>query len=239
MFKKIVTLSLADIKNIYRDPLLFMSILAPLLLTLFIKFVLPFLFEVVRNEYGLDLNTYNSLIYVFLIMFTPMMLGVLGGFLILDERDQDILTYISITPLSKRGYLYFRLISPVIISFSLSIVIFYYIGMDFNIIQLIPVFLIAALEAPIMTLFLGSFANNKVEGLTLSKAMGIMFIAPVVVYFVKSNWQYLVAVFPTFWVSQAFLTMGNKNYLFYIFGGLLIHIMYFYFFVNKFDKKAG
>jgi len=84
------------------------------------------------------------------------------------------------------------MISPDVICFILLTLIFYYIGTYFKIIHLLPVLLIAALEAPIMTLFLGAFANNKVEGITLSKAMGIMFVAPVVVYFLESNWQYLV-----------------------------------------------
>lgn len=49
-----------------------------------------------------------------------MLLGILAEFIILDERDDHLLEYYAITPLQKSGYLGYRLLMPVIISFIFS-----------------------------------------------------------------------------------------------------------------------
>ena len=95
--------------------------------------------------------------------------------------------------------------------------------------------ILVGLEAPIFCLFLGSFAKNKVEGLALSKASGIFLLAPFVGLFVKSEWQYIAGIFPTFWVSKAFLIGYEKTnpiFWIYIIIGLLIHLVYIFIFLR-------
>lgn len=239
--KKIIALSLGDLRNITRDVILMMSILGPLILALTIKFIMPWVQEVVLAQLSYNLSQDFAFIMSFLILMIPMMIGMLTGFMILEERDEDLLTYFSVTPLSKSGYLIYRLISPIVISLILTLVLLQMTSLiKIDLLQLLPVILLASLEAPIIALFMASFAQNKVEGLALGKISGILpFAALASAYFIKSNWQLLAGVFPSYWISKAFLLRNTKYYWFYLFLGLVVHLAYLKFFLAKFSRKIN
>lgn len=71
----------------------------------------------------------------------------------------------------------------------------YVAGTSANILKMLLTILLASIEAPIMTLFLSAYADNRVEGLALSKLMGFFLAAPVIAYFVEARWQYLIGIF--------------------------------------------
>jgi fluoroquinolone transport system permease protein len=161
--------------------------------------------------------------------------------MILDDRDERILSYLAVTPLSKTGYLFYRLLSPVILSFFCALVGLWIIHLvPLNLGRMIPVFMLSALEAPMMGLFLGTFAANKVEGMALSKGLGVLFFAPIVGYFVKSPWQMIAGIFPPYWVSKAFIAVYEPDglYWLYIAVGLVVHLLVIYLLLVRFQKKA-
>lgn len=226
--RRFLVLSFGDLKNISRDQILLISVFAPFILAIAMRFGLPYASEILLRELSFDLTQYYNLIMSILILITPMMMGMLSGFLILDERDENILTFYSVTPLSKSGYLLYRIAMPTIISFLLSFFVFYFIGItECRIDFLIPVLLLCSLESPMMALFLAAFASNKVEGLALSKAFGILFLAPAAGYFIESNWQYAAGIAPTFWVSKSLLAgvEMSSNYWIFIVIGIVVHIL--------------
>lgn len=237
--KKFTALFFGDMKNITRDSMLLISIFTPFLLAFLMRPGLTFAREILQRELSFDLSQYYALIMSVLILITPMMMGMLSGFLILDERDENILTFYSVTPLSKSGYLFYRVAMPTVISFLLSFFVFYYIGIvECRIEFLIPVLLICALESPMMALFLGAFASNKVEGLALTKAFGILFIAPIAGYFIKSNWQYAAGIAPTYWVSKSLLegAVSSGGFWIFIVMGAAIHLIIIGLLVRRFEN---
>lgn len=237
--RKFLALFFGDMKNISRDSMLLISIFAPFILAFAMRPGLSFAREILIRELSFDLSHYYKLIMSVLILITPMMMGMLSGFLILDERDENILTFYSVTPLSKSGYLFYRVAMPTVISFLLSFFVFYFIGIvECRIELLIPVLLLCALESPMMALFLGAFASNKVEGLVLTKAFGILFIAPIAGYFIKSNWQYAAAIAPTYWVSKALLTGAETSgsYWIFIVVGTAVHLLIIGLLVKRFEN---
>jgi fluoroquinolone transport system permease protein len=236
--RKYFILSFGDVKNISRDPILLISVFAPFILALVMRYGLPFVSGILLEEISFDLSQYYDLIMSILILITPMMMGMLSGFLILDERDENILTFYSVTPLSKSGYLFYRVAMPTIISFILSFFVFYFIGItECRIELLIPVLLLCSLESPMMALFLAAFASNKVEGLALSKAFGILFLAPAAGYFIESNWQYTAGIAPTFWVSKSLLAAVemSDNYWIFIAVGLVAHLFINALLIKRFE----
>lgn len=239
--RKIISLSLGDFKNIGRDGILIMSLLGPVLLAPLLRFGLVPFTGLLQDLAGLDLSPHYPFIMSFLALLTPMMLGMLAGFLILDERDENILTYYAITPLTKTGYLLYRILAPVVLGFGLTYLLLAFVGLtELNYLKLFPVIFMASLEAPMLALFLGAFAANKVEGLALSKAMGITFMAPLVGYLVDSNWQLVAGFFPPYWVTQAFLAAaGGEGYLFYTLGGLALHVLAICLLLRKFAARAS
>lgn len=236
--RKYFVLSIGDLKNISRDPILLAAVFAPFILAIMMRYGLPFVSEILLGELSFDLSQYYNLIMSVLILITPMMMGMLSGFLILDERDENILTFYSVTPLSKSGYLFYRVAMPTVISFLLSFFVFYFIGItECRVELLIPVLLLCSLESPMMALFLAAFASNKVEGLALSKAFGILFLAPAAGYFIESNWQYLAGIAPTFWVSKSLLAgvEMSSNYWIFIVIGIVVHLFINFLLMKRFE----
>ena len=123
--KRLLALSFGDLKNISRDSMLLIALLVPFILAFLMRPILPFVREVLHRELSFELSEYYGLIMSFLILVTPMMIGMLSGFLILDERDEKILFFYSVTPLSKSGYLLYRVTAPAIVTFVLSFFVFY------------------------------------------------------------------------------------------------------------------
>jgi fluoroquinolone transport system permease protein len=238
--KRLIALIKSDFKSIFRDPLLIISVAVPILLGLFIKLLLPMGAQILQQKLNFDLTQHYPLIMSFLLPLTPMMIGVLTGFILLDDRDENILAYIAITPLPRSSYLLYRLISPVVSSTIMNYLLLWLASpVPINYLLISPIVLLCAIEAPLLALFLVNFAANKVEGLALSKAMGIFMVAPIAAYFIKSNFQLLLGVAPPYWISKAFLnsyTFGLQ-YLYYIVGGIVVHGIYLYLSLNRFRTK--
>ena len=115
----------------------------------------------------------------------------------LDERDERLIDYYAVTPLRKQGYYMYRLFLPVLITLLVSLL---YQAEHW------PVLILLAVEAPIYALFLVAFAANKVEGLALSKLVGLLLIGAICAYFVPERWQWLAAPLPTYWPSRLYVS---------------------------------
>lgn len=240
--KKILSLSLGDVKNVRRDGLLVISLLAPLLLAGVMRFGIPPLRDFLVDFAAFDIAEHYAFAMSFLVLMTPMMLGFMTGFILLDERDENLLSYYAVTPLTKIGYFYYRISIPVIMGFFLSFLLVRLVNLtQVDYLKMIPVVFMASLEGPMYALLLGAFAANKVEGLAISKALGIIFAAPLAGYLLESRWHLLAGIFPPYWVTQAFLAAGENSgwYYFYTFAGLLIHILAVLALLKKFAARAS
>lgn len=238
--RKYLALTWGDLKSISRDSFLIMIYCIPLFIATVFRFGIPYAAELVSP--WIDLSEHYPFIMSFLAFLTPSFVGMVMGFMLLDERDEDILSYLAVTPLTRSAYLLYRISSPMLISFLL----FYLLQWIANltpvpIIPLIPVSIMAALEAPILALFLAVFANNKVEGLAVYKLTGIIFLAPFVGYFVRSGWQYIAGIFPPFWISKLFLAalQGDSTYGMYLLGGLFVHGGYLAIMLRLFNRRSA
>lgn len=231
----------ADVRNIYRDGVLLMVLFAPVLIILVARYLVPLAANLILDRTGFQLAEHYSLIIGFMVLLTPMMFGIITGFLILEERDEEIITYLSVTPLSRSGYIAYRLTAPVLASFLVSFLFLGITGLTpFKPLPAMMVALTVSLEAPIMALFLAAFANNKVEGMALSKAFGIMFLAPFAAYFIRSGWEYLAGIFPTFWITKSFLAIYRPqgNFWLFIAIGLASHTLFIMMLLKRFLRRA-
>lgn len=224
--RRILNLIKADAKFILRDGILLIALLAPILLAFVIRFGVPIVTDLVMAEFGFDVVPLYPLFIGFSIFITAMMIGVLIGFIILDERDEDILAYLAVTPLSKSYYLGYRLSSPFVICFVLGALVVVIADLVTAPIWLwVVVLLLAALEAPMCTLFLVAFASNKVEGLALSKLLGVLYVAPIVGVMVESPLRFVLAVIPQFWLVWPLYISVSWHVWLVLLGGIAIHCM--------------
>ncbi|MCK5687378.1 hypothetical protein KAJ27_24805 [bacterium] len=240
--KRLSSFIRGDVRIILRDPILLLVSITPLLIILVVRYLVPAATVFIRKHLEFDLSAHYSFITGFFSLMTPLMFGMIAGFILLDERDEHILSYISVTPVTKKGYIYYRLSIPVIISFFFSILMFSISGLcEFHFYKTIPLAILLALEAPIMTLFLAAFAGNKVEGLALSKVMNILTLAPFIGYIFKSNWTLIAGISPPYWIVMAYLAIGKSQLVFwgYIFAGLISHLIVITLLMKLFVKKEG
>ncbi|MBU0711912.1 ABC transporter [bacterium] len=238
--RKFITLALADLKNVSRDSFLILIYCIPVFIALLFRFATPVIADFV--VLWVDLTEHYAFIVSFLAFLTPSFVGMVMGFMLLDERDEDILSYMAVTPLTKSGYMLYRIVSPVIISFIMMYVILFIAHLTpIPVIRLIPVGLMASMEAPMLALFLAAFANNKVEGLAVYKLTSMIFLAPFVGYFVKSNWAFLAGILPPFWVSKAFLASFEPftGYWLFVTIGFVIHGIFIYLMLGLFNRRIS
>ena len=229
----------SDWKLIGRDPMLVMSFIAPMLITIVAVFGVPQACMLSTLWFNFSLDEYLPFINLFFLSLTAMLFGMIYGFILLDERDEGLITYLSITPIGKSGYLSVRMLMPVAYSFLFSMLFLYVTGLheQMNLAQNLVLSLILASEAPMILLFLAAFAGNKVEGIALSKGFGILLISMVPGYFFDSNWIWALAVSPLWWVERALFQPGFTWW--YLAGAAVVHAAYIVLPYRKFEKRIG
>ncbi|MEK3884008.1 hypothetical protein [Paenibacillus sp. PL2-23] len=224
--KKYRMLLMNDVRNMVTDPMLMASLIGPLVLLFIVKYGFPPLDDWLDQRYGFQLSAYAAFIASFLLTVIPLLLGSMAGLLMLDDRDENMIAYFGVTPLARNGYFRYRLFLPSLLTLLMCGLFILFSGIadagadsSYGIVLLM-------LEAPLLALFLTAFASNKVEGLALSKASGILFLGPVAAYFVPEPWTYVGLWIPSYWPAQSYLASmsGFPAASFGWFaGGLILH----------------
>ena len=142
-----------------------------------------------------------------------------------------------VTPVSKQGYLIYRLTSAVTVSFLLTPLLVFVTGLTvIPLWKLVLLSVLGSLQAPLMSLFLISFASNKVEGLALAKGVTIVEAGPFMGLLLPAPWHLTGGLFPPFWITQAFRAAhsGSGSYGWYLAGGAAISLLYLYLLFRRF-----
>lgn len=220
-----MTLMRAEARTMRHDPILILTLLVPTLIILLFRFGYPLGEAWLRQVSGFDLAGYRVLILSILTLVTPMMIGMLTGFMLLDDKEDRILEYIAITPLKPVVYLRWRIIVPLVLSIALSPAVI--ILTDLAPVPMTIVLgatLMASLEAPILSLFLAVTCQNKVEGLAVAKVTGIFFCAPIGAWLLPEPWSFLMYLAPYTWVSRLFWGGTSWQLAGLFLGGCLMHL---------------
>ncbi len=211
----------------------------PIIFGLLGRYFLPWISE----KYGFNFVPFNDLILVILVLFVPIAYGALIGFSILEDRDDNVLTNIKVTPLSLHQFLSFRLIAVYLLCVVATIFVMWFSKVGaLSMKDIIPISLLASLEAPISGLLINSFAKNKIEGFAVMKVGGSIMIFPIVALFFKGARELFFSFAPGFWSAKAISSIirGGNLYLSYnqyYFIGLLymviLNILSYLLFIKK------
>ena len=236
---KLRTLSY-DYKLLKGDPMLMLSMGVPFILWAIMQFLVPWIIELVMEQWSFDLSPYYLQAGTFFLMLVPMLMGMVYGFVLLDERDGGIITAISVTPTGKTGYLMLRMGIPITISFVFVLLFVQLLHLsDYrNVIQLVLIALVISSQSLILLLFLGAFADNKVMGLAISKGFGILLLGPLLDYVLPSPYQWIGSYSPLFWASRAFLTHDPSLYWLYSSISILFHVLLLWILFRKFRARS-
>lgn len=231
-----------DIKSIKRDSLLIYMLIIPPIMVLAVRLILPWLTNRVADNFAFDLVPYYPMILsFFFVLQLPLLFGLLVGLLILDERDDDTLTALRVTPISMTGYAIYRGGAATLLSTLYIVIALPSTGlMPLTLLPaLIPIAILSGVLAPLFGLILATIASNKVEGLALMKALGIFLLGPLAAYFIDSNWQLLMGILPTYWPAKAFwVASEGGNFWPYVVVGAIYSLLLVALLLRRFKAKV-
>ncbi len=232
-----------DLKSIRRDSLLLGIILAPWLFVITPRLLVPGLTEFLMTRYDFDLVPFYPLILIFLFLLNlPLLFGTLMGFLVLEERDDNTLTALRVTPISIKSFVTYRVSIAIFITILYNLICMPLTGLIplSAMPAIVPSVLLASLFAPTAGLFLVSFANNKVEGLALTKGFSLLVMGPLFSYFVDREWQFIFGILPTYWSAKVFwLALADRIYGIYFLVGLVYNLLLLLWFIRRFQMELG
>ena len=199
----ILKLAVNDFKNIIRDKMfIFLFIGYPVMLILFSRILIHLIAPRIENMFPLATN--YPLILMFFIVIIPFIFSFIAAFLILDERDEHLLTVLRVMPISRNSYLIYRMFFMSFFAF-ITLLIFPQFsglieGIQFSYIAYIPTALLFAIFTPFCALLVSSFATNKVQAFAIFKIGGTVFLLPIFAFLLNlDNIKYLFSPIPNFW----------------------------------------
>lgn len=143
-----------------------------------------------------------------------LLVGTIFGFMLLDEKDDNTLTAMMVTPVPLEQYALYRVGMPAILAFVIILAMLLIVNQT-----LLPLWQLAlvaaggALTAPIVSLFFATVAENKVQGFAYSKFGGVAGWTIMLGWFVPEPFQWLIGIFPPFWVSKAYwMALEGRNW---------------------------
>lgn len=236
--RAILAMARLDLKTVSRDSTLIILSLAPVLIAVIVRFSLPALLPYLPE--GFNLTQHAPFILSVLLLFPPMLLSMIAGYTLLDDRDAGLLLYLDVTPLRRTGYLKFRLIAPVVLSFTYGFLMSYGTGLLHPPLgQMVLMHAMAGLEAPVGLLLMAGLAGNKVEGLAIGKFLSLMSAAPFAIYFFPGMWAYTGLLLPQGWVSYTMLALDENSFLLRWVGGVVVHLIWIGVTYRWFLKRIG
>jgi fluoroquinolone transport system permease protein len=200
------TLAGVDALQVRRDPLLRWVVAIPLLIAMAARGVLPPLLARLEARVNLPLTTYyDPIMGVALLLLVPMLVGMVTGFLLLDQRDDRTIAAIQVTPLPLRTYVAFRLAAPMALSVVMTLLALPVAGVGApGPFPLLVVTLAASSAAPLYAMVLAAFAANKVQGFALIKVVGALTTLPAFALFVDGPGKLLLGIVPTWWPTRLY-----------------------------------
>ena len=240
--KVIQALGPIDVKNVRRDSFLRWMVIIPIGLAIAIRWVFPELITRLELLVPFAITPhYEPILGYGLFLLTPILIGMVIGFLLLDQNDDRTLTALQITPLSLRGYMLYRLAIPSLISLLITIIAIPIASVNtFGLIEIVLVALSTAPLAPLFALFLATFAQNKVQGFALMKGASIFFIIPIIAYFVQTNWQLAFGIAPTYWPAMFYwgLVAGQTQAWAYFAVGIIYQTILLIVLLRRFEQTT-
>jgi fluoroquinolone transport system permease protein len=218
--KKIVTLIQTDLRQIFRDKTLTVFLFAPVILIVFVRFFVPYM----TDQYPI-VGDYHGMIMMFASIQTAIMFGFIISFIILEEKDENVLQVIRVLPISPFYFILYRLLFATSFSVFGAFLMINLGGIAYP--GLLNSFLLSVqygLTAPFITLIIATYAKNKVEGMAFFKGVDLVLLLPMFSFFIVGNMKYIFSIIPAFWTYSLFhASINNGNTAFYFIIGLTIY----------------
>ncbi len=171
--KKILSSTIQIFKQIKSDPMMFAACFSPFIMGTLIKFGIPFLERITK----FSLQAYYPIFDLLLSIMAPVLLCFAFAMITLEEIDDKVSRYFSITPLGKSGYLFTRLGVPSIISAVIAFIVLLFFSLEkLSVGMTVCLALLGSVQAIIVSLMIITLSSNKLEGMAVTKLAALPFL---------------------------------------------------------------
>jgi fluoroquinolone transport system permease protein len=204
-----------DISGTNRDPLLVMIVVAPVIWTTGVAVLTPRFTAMLSDRYDFDLVPYYPLVLTaFLLLTSIIIVGGLAAFLVLDEIDAGTLTALRVTPVPLSMFFAYRAATVMVVTTGYVVATMSLSGiLEPGLVPaLIPIGLLSGLSAVVCLLLIIAVANNKIQGLAMVRALGMLMAGlPALPWFIHSGWNLAFGVLPPYWAAKAFFVASDHG----------------------------
>lgn len=203
----------SEMKKWSRDSMMRFMAIYPFLFGFIGRYLLPW----IADKSGFNLEFYADLIVVILTLIVPISFGAIVAFSILEDRDDNILTSVKVTPLSINQFLSFRVFLVLVLTYLSTVFVIWFsdIG-NIPIKNILAIAFLASLEAPMYGLLINSLSNNKIEGFAVMKGFGIFMIFPIIALFFIDKKELFFSFAPGFWAAKSISSIIRGEGILYL-----------------------
>ncbi|MBS3899166.1 MAG: hypothetical protein KGZ54_02930 [Dethiobacter sp.] len=184
-----------ELKNLLRNRMTLVLIFYPLILGAIGRHLI--VNDIVRGQA-------LALVAMLLAILMGQLYGAMAAFSLLDDRDDQVLASIRISPVPLNHYIWFKVCF--VYCFALAAGFFIIWSSEATMLSNGDILLVAALSAlqtPITAFLVNAFANNKVEGFVAMKASSFLLFFPIVGFLFLDAREWLFALAPLHWAAKA------------------------------------
>ena len=226
------------LKETAGDAMLFVVCFAPFLCGIVMKCGLPFIENLLTKYFGKPeiITPYYLLFDLMMAFLSAMLFCFVGAMVVLGEMDNNISRYLCVTPLGQRGYFISRFAIPCVLAMIVTgIVLTTFSLTPHSVFSTVIISVLASIIGMLIAFIIVALANNKVEGMAVSKLSGMLLFGAVAPFFVKGDMQYVFGLLPSFWLAKYVMTDG-AIYIGITFCNTVLWIWFLY---GKYKKKIA
>lgn len=224
-----------DFRQIIREPIMLLLFILPLFYPILFKLIIIYLIPYIGSFIVFNLNDYYSYILSLSFVIIPSTLGAVTGFMMLDEKDGQIVPLLSVTPLGKTGYIINRLSFGFLATLVYTIFCYYILDLyQIPFLTLIILAILLGINVFIIGSLLFILADDKVKGLTYAKSLNIIVLFALS-DLVNEKWLSIFSMlFPTYWITKI---IQNPYNLGMILSAFFVHIIWLILLILKESKS--
>lgn len=197
--KKILISFIQVLHQIRSDLMLFAACFTPFIVGLLMKFGIPLLEKGIQ----ISLSKYYLIFDLTLSIMAPVLMCFAFAMITLEEIDDKVARYFSITPLEKMGYILSRLGLPALLSMIIGFAVLLFFSISrLGLSMKICLSALGAVQAIIVSLMIITLSTNKLEGMAITKLAVLTLLGIPVPFFVRGNLQFAAGFLPSFWAAK-------------------------------------
>jgi fluoroquinolone transport system permease protein len=180
-----------------------------------------------RPEWGVSVPDYYPLFVGYMAIYlAAVLVGMIFGFVVIDERDQRTFPALLVTPLPPSRYLAYRIfmgwLLGTVVAFA-ELLLLNWVMLPWW--QLLLMAAGGGLVAPAIMLFMAAMSENKVQGFAAIKIIGGAGLLFFGAWFVPEPLEFLFGLYPPYWSVKTYWAAAAGDSLWWLYWTISVVIL--------------